>query len=265
MSRLTRLPRLGRAGLLGLLVAGALAGCAAAQPAGPAGGRAGPAATPERLLVQAQAGADERAIAVSGQGRVLVTPDLATVVLGVEVRNASLATAQAEAATRANAVIAQLKAAGVAENDIRTVRFSVQPIVRYDEPSRQQIQEGFLVTNLLHVTFRDIAALGARLDQVIQAGATTVQSVQFEVADPAAAVNQARERAVADARARAEHLARLTGVQLGAPLSISESGGPVMPVPQRAAAPTAGVAAPTPIEPGQSEITMSVQIRYALS
>jgi uncharacterized protein YggE len=248
-----------------------LVGCAAAPSTAPATSAA--IAAPvvstgsERLAAQAQAVSADSipAIGVNGEGSVLVVPDLAHVTLGVEVRNASLAAAQAEAATRLDAVLTLLKQMGIDPKDIRTSQFTIQPITRVDE-QRRQINDGYLVRNTVRVTFRDIKTLGQHMDQITQAGATTIHGLQFDVADPSTAVNQARERAVADARARADHLARLTGVTLGQPVSITESGGPVAPQPVRnapvAAAPSG--APPTPIEPGEVEIRLSVQIRYAI-
>jgi uncharacterized protein YggE len=253
--------------LLAVVLLG-VAGCAAPSPMAPSNVAAAPVSpNSERLAAQAQTVVtDVPAISVNGEGTVQVTPDLARVTLGVEVRNASLADAQAEAATRLDAVLQMLKGAGIDEKDIRTTQFTIQPITRFDEQTRRPVSEGFLVSNLVHVTFRDISTLGQRLDQITQAGATNIHGIQFDVADPTAAVNQARELAVADARARAEHLASLTGVTLGRPLSVAESGGPVPPQPLRTAPAAAqpGAAPATPIEPGQTEIRLSVQIRYAI-
>ena len=227
-----------------------------------------PLLAPLRAAAQAQPQpAEPPAIAVTGEGRVLVTPDIARVVLGVETRNQSLAAAQAETASRMDAVTATLKAAGVDEKEIRTVQYTVQPLTRMDEQNRRAVSDGFQVTHLVQVTFRDLTVLGRRLDEVTRAGGTTIQGLRFDLADPDAGVRQAREQAVADARSRAEHLARLTGVAVGRPLSISEGGGPVAPQPLRAAPAAgrdAGAAAPTQIEPGQNEVRMTVTIRFAI-
>jgi uncharacterized protein YggE len=270
MMRLTsRAVGLGVSALLAVLVL-TLVGCSVAPPT-PAPAAAAPGATgatgAERAVAaQAQPATDSAGISVSGDGRVLVTPDIARVTLGVEVRNAALAAAQAEAATRIDAVLNLLKQAGIDEKDIRTVQYHVQPITRFDERERRPVSEGYQVTHLLQVTFRDIKALGQRLDQITQAGATNIHGIQFDLADPAAAANQAREQAVAEARRRADHLARLTGVTLGRPLSISEGGGPLPPPQPVRAAPAAeaGAAPPTQIEPGQTEVRVTVHIRYAI-
>ena len=228
----------------------------AAAPGSPAPGSA---------VVSAQTTSDGQApaISVSGQGRVLITPDLARVTIGVEVRDPALATAQGETARRMQAMLDGLKQSGVAEQDIQTVQYLVQPVTRHDERTRQTVSDGYVVRHLVRVTFRDITTLGQRLDSLVQGGATTIHGIQFDVADPAAAVRQAREQAVADARARADHLAALAGVTVGRPLSISEGSGPVTPQPARVA-PAAESAAPTQIEAGQTEVQMTVHIRYAI-
>jgi uncharacterized protein YggE len=251
--------------LVVLVIVGALtvAGCGRS----PASVAAAPEALPvvDRVAAQATVGGPETpSIAVSGQGRVLVTPDIAHVVLGVEVRNPALAPAQAEAASKIDAVLAVLKGAGIAEADIRTAQYTIQPLTRVEDNGRQVVSDGYLVIHLLEVTFRDLKSLGARLDQVTQAGATTVRSLQFDLSNPAAATSQARERAIADARARADHLAQLSGVTLGRPISITEGGGSVPPVPVVAVPAREGAAPVTQIEPGQSEVRVFVLVRYAI-
>lgn len=246
-----------------------LTACVVAAPPGVANESVRPSGVEVRDSRAQVAPADSRSInslSVSGEGRALVTPDLARVTLGVEVRNPSLEVAMREAATRLETVMALLKAGGVGEKDIRTIRFDVQPIQRMDETTRRPISDGFMVVNLLQVTFRDLKRLGPQLDQVVTAGATTIQGIAFDVTDPTAADKQARAAAVADATNRAEQLAKLSGMALGKPISITEAGGGARPIPVRDVAealPAAGGAA-TPIEPGQSEVRVFVQIQYAI-
>lgn len=225
-----------------------------------------PLLSPARAAAQVQP-ADRPAISVNGEGRVLVTPDIARVVVGTEVSNQSLAAAQAEAATRMDGVLNLLKGAGIDPKDIRTVQYTIQPLFHFEERTQRRISDGYQVTHLVQVTIRDLASLGQRLDEITNAGATVVHGVQFDLSDPEAAVRQAREQAVADARGRAEQLARLTGVTLGPPLRISEAGGPVTPQPRAlpaGEAPDSRAAPPTPIEPGQNEVRLSVHIEFAI-
>lgn len=243
--------------ILSLVVLAAAAACTLALPL----------LAPSRAAAQAQPGADPPAISVSGEGRVLVTPDIARVVVGTEVRNQSLAAAQAEAATRMDGVLNLLKGAGIDPKDIRTVQYTIQPLFHFEEGAQRRVSDGYQVTHLVQVTVRDLASLGQRLDEVTKAGATVVHGVQFDISDPEAAVRQAREQAVADARGRAEQLARLTGVTLGPPLRISEAGGPVTPQPRAlpaGVAPDSRTAPPTPIEAGQNEVRLSVHIEFAI-
>ncbi len=201
-----------------------------------------------------------RSIAVSGQGTVTIKPDLAYATFGVATTGTSLGSVQSENATRMAAVLGRLKGLGIAEKDLQTIAYAVSP--QYD---RDGAPTGYQVVNTVRATIRDITALGATIDAAVAAGANRIAGIAFDLANRAQAVQQAREAAVNDARAKAEQYARLTGVTLGGPLSIIEGVGTV----QRdattvSAVPAAGVASSTPIEVGEASITLSVQISYEI-
>ncbi|HEX5503990.1 MAG TPA: SIMPL domain-containing protein [Thermomicrobiales bacterium] len=200
-----------------------------------------------------------RTINVTGAGSVSVTPDLAYVTFGVETTGTDLAQAQSANATAMTAVLDKLKSLGIAAADLRTTGYSVAP--QYD---RDQHLTGYRVANGVVATVRDLKALGSDIDQAVAAGATRVQGIAFDVSNKADAIGKAREAAVNDARAKAEQYAKLTNVQLGAPVTITEgSAPPPQPIRQPAAAP-AGAAPTTPIEPGENTITVTVQITYEI-
>ena len=199
--------------------------------------------------------ASGRTVSVSGEGRVGVKPDLAYVTFGVESTSANLAAAQDDNTTRMTAVIAKIKASGVADADVQTTGYNVAP--QYDKDRLT----GYRVSNNVRVTARAIEKIGPLIDGAVAAGANRVTGIVFDVANKDDAIRRARELAVADARAKAEQYAKLTGVTLGGPITISESGGtPAI----RNAAPAAAGAASTPIETGESTITIGVQITYEL-
>lgn len=200
-------------------------------------------------------------ISVVGEGAVLVEPTQARLTFGVEVSDRALAMALREAASRMDAVVNKLIELGVERRDIRTSRFSVQP--EYT-PQRPLSLVGYRVSNSVSARLRDLGAVGSTIDAVVEAGAVRVHGIAFEVADPAQLKDQARERAMANARAKAEQLARLGGVHLGRPIRIEESDvGGVAPVPMPATA-RADLAVETPILPGEQEVRALVRVVYAI-
>lgn len=200
-------------------------------------------------------------ISVVGQGIVMARPDRARVMLGVEIVDPSLASAQQRAASQMESVITTLLQFGIDRDDIQTIRFSVQP--EYDRRGERSVLTGYRVVNVVSVKLPDISRVGEVIDGVVNAGAARVEGISFEVADEAPLKDQAREQAVAHARTKAQQLADLTGVTLGRPLHIEEGDtGGVRPV----AAPAARAVseASTPIEPGELEIRTQVRIVYAI-
>ncbi|NTV65092.1 MAG: SIMPL domain-containing protein, partial [Oscillochloris sp.] len=160
-----------------------------------------------------------RQVTVVGSGEVKLAPDAANVQIGVETTAPTTQEALAQNSTQAGAIIEQIKNLGVAEKDIQTSGFTIYPT--YSDDGRQVT--GYTVSNQVSVTIRDLAQAGSLLDQVVQAGANRVYGVSFMLADPAAALAQARDAAVANARARAEQLAKGSGASVGQVLVISEN------------------------------------------
>ena len=202
------------------------------------------------------------AIVVSGTGRVSVAPDIALLTLGVESQAPTLAEATADAARRMSAVVARIKALGVTDSDIATVAYSVDPRTAPTDPARRDPPRivGYHVSNLAQVTVRKLVDAGPILDAAVAAGANAVRGIRFTLADSSAAQAQARKLAVADALARARELAAAAAVTLGPVLTIREGGG-FAPVPMRTMALRAES---TPIEPGQLEITVTIELRQAI-
>jgi uncharacterized protein len=207
-----------------------------------------------------------RTVNVSGTGRVTLTPDIVTMQLGVDIRNADLGAAQREAAETMEGLIAALRSAGIAERDIQTSGYNIW--LEYDYNKNPQTVVGYHVGHMVTVTVRDIERAGAIIQTAVENGATAVNGVWFGLSDPAEAVKQARELAVADAREKAEDLARLTQSTLGPVQSISEGYAPSSPpmpfyAAERAADSMAGAA--PPINPGETEVSLTVSITYAIN
>ncbi|MEX1253165.1 MAG: SIMPL domain-containing protein [Dehalococcoidia bacterium] len=200
-------------------------------------------------------------VTVAGAGSAFGVPDVAVVTLGVEAEAATVEEARGQAAGSMEGIIQALKDGGVNEDDIQTSRFSVQP--RYDFEQDRQVLRGFVVTNIVTAKLREIDKTGELVDAALTAGGdlSRVDNLSFTIDDPSDIETEARRLAVNEARQRAETLADAAGAELGRVLSITESGGAV-PVPSgEGDARDEGV---TPIEPGELEVQVQVQIVYEL-
>jgi len=205
---------------------------------------------------------------VSGTGKVAVTPDIATLRLGIEAQAETVAEAQSQAAEAMNAVMTALTDSGVDDKDIQTQYFSIRQVTRWDDFKDKEIVIGYRVTNMVTAKIREIDKTGPIIDAVAAAGGdfTRINSIDFSVDDPTAYYEEARQKAMADARAKAEQLADLAGVGLGKPTYISE-GVVVPPIYPRGVYEEAGIPAPappTPISPGEIELSLTLQVAYAI-
>lgn len=224
--------------------------------------RTTPAEASPIALPNAQSATDG-GITVSGTGLVRLKPNIATTSIGVETRATTLADAMSQANTRMAAITDKVKGLGVAEKDIQTSSFNISPIADQKANSQPTIT-GYRVNNQLNVTIRKIDDVGKILDAVVAAGANNVYGISFGVDDSTAYQQQARAAAIKDAQDKAAQLAKGAGVTLGKVISISESGTSPRPVLRSAAAPSALAVADTPVESGELEITVSVDMRFAV-
>ena len=212
----------------------------------------------------ADTGAPPRTISMSGHGEMRAAPDLVTINAGV---TSDAPTAQAALAAntgRMNAVFAALEKLGVARRNIQTVNFSVSP--RYTNPSPGNDNtprlSGYRVTNQVRLQLDDVAGLGKALDALVTAGANQINGIDFTIKNPGALLEQARAKAVADARARAQTYASAAGVTLGPILTISEGGGAGPRPMYRMMAMEA--AAPVPVAAGEESVDADVTIVWEI-
>jgi uncharacterized protein YggE len=204
---------------------------------------------------------------VSGTGEVMGTPDVAILMLGVEAQEATVSEAQSKAAEAMSNIVAALKANGVADKDIQTQWYTISIVTRWDKDAEEQIVIGYKVTNIVTAKLRDINKAGTVIDAVAQAGGdlTRVQGISFTIDDTTAYLNQARQEAMEDAQAKAHQMADLAGVGLGKVFYISESSSYIpQTYPVRDYYSSAEGSAVTPISPGELEITLTVQVAYAI-
>jgi len=203
-----------------------------------------------------------RTITAVGAGSASASPDVATAQIGVETQSSAPEEATLQNEERIKAVVEALKAAGIDPKDIQTTYYNLWAEQRYDPEKGQPTGEYvYHVGNGLSVKIRDLSKVGAILSSAVEAGANNISGVSFSIEDTSALEAEAREKAVADAEARAESLARLSGVELGEVALVSEViGGPVTVFAERAMGGGGGVS----IEPGQLEVSMQVQMSFAI-
>jgi len=209
----------------------------------------------------------QEGIWVSGIGKVAVTPDIATLRLGVMAQAETVAEAQSQAAEAMDRVMAALIDHDVAEKDIQTQYFSINQITRWDRVKEEEIVVGYRVTNMVTAKIREIDETGSIIDAVAATGGdlTRINSIGFSVDDPSAYYEEARQKAMTDAKAKAEQLAELAGVTLGKPTYISEGiSYPTYPRAVYEMAPAAPPMPETPISPGELEISLTVQVTYSI-
>ena len=211
--------------------------------------------------------ATDRTIHVTGSGSVTGEPDIATLDLGVSVEKETVAEAREEAARAMTALIASLEANNVAEKDIKTENFSIYP--QYDYTENGRILRGYMVNNTVRVKIRELETLSDVIDGAAEAGGNSIviNSIQFMIDDTAPLQTEARSLAVKDAEAKAQTLAKASGVRLGDPVTITESTyfeGPPIPFAVAEAAFDDAARSSTPIAPGELAVTVTVTVVYEI-
>jgi len=220
-----------------------------------------PAAAQQASITQTIAGTRLDIVAT---GEVTRVPDIAIISAGVVTRSATATGALQDAATRMDRVIAALKAAGIADRDIQTSNVSLNPEYRYPENQSPQLT-GYTASNQLTVSFHDIRQSGKILDVLVAQGANQINGPNLTIEHPEAALDEARAKAIANGRARAELYARGLGLHVARVVAVSESGGyavppPSPPMPMMARA----EAAQTKIEPGEQKLQVNVAMTFEL-
>lgn len=223
---------------------------------------AAPAAAqgPASPVVQAISGTR---LDVSATGEVSRVPDIAIISAGVMTRSASATGAISENAARMERVRAALKRAGIAERDIQTSNLSLNPEYRYQDNQPPQLT-GYTASNQVSVRFRDIRNTGRILDALVAEGANQINGPSLTIDKPEAALDEARAKAVAAGRARAELYARALGMRVVRLLSVSESGGYSVPPPVMMRAEARDMAAVTKIDPGEQQLQVTLAMSFEL-
>ena len=209
----------------------------------------------------------QRTLNVSGTGTVTLTPDIAYINIGVHTESPTASEAVSGNNTQTQQVVDALQKAGVDAKDIRTTNFSIYPNTQFDPQTNQKLGTTYVVDNTVYVTVRKLDGLGDLLDASVKAGANSVNSIQFDLADKTPAIKQARDAAVKDATTQAKELAAAAGVSLGNLQTVSFGENVPTPVAESFGKGGGGVAAASvavPINPGTMTLTVNVSMTYEI-
>lgn len=212
---------------------------------------AGPDGIPRRLAT----------VTVSGVGIATAPPDMAEITTGVVTRAATAAQALAQNSQAMERLLQGLGGLGIAARDIQTTNVSVSPQRRPAREGQPTDILAYEVVNQVHVKVRDLPSLGRVLDQQVSQGANSIYGIRFGLIDPAPLLDEARKRAMADARRRAELYAAAAGLKVGRVVSVQEAGA-AAPRPEMGARAT--MSAAVPVAAGEQEIQASISVTYAL-
>ena len=202
----------------------------------------------------------ESGVFTSGDATVSLKPDLAIVSAGVDSQQGTAAGAQSDLAAKAGKLIARIKTLGVSDADLSTVGYGVGPIYA---PGELTIT-GYRASEQLRVKWHNVDTVGKTLDAMVQEGGATNITVGFGLADPKSAQADARTRAIADARSKAQAMASAAGVRLGQVIRVSDlSTASRLPMPLDFAGAAAPAATQVPV--GQVDVQVTVEVDYALA
>ena len=200
---------------------------------------------------------------LSATGTVQRTPDVATIGAGVVTQNRDASAAMAANASRMSEVVAALRRAGVADRDIQTASLSLQPQYRYGD-NVPPVLTGYQASNRVAVRLRALQDAGRVLDALVAAGANQIDGPNFALDKPEAALDEARLKALASARTRADLYAKAAGMRVVRIISVAENGGGYQPPMRPMAAMAMREKADTPIAAGEQELTVTLSVTFEL-
>ena len=207
------------------------------------------------------AGADGTLLSVSAQGQSHRIPDVASLSAGVVTQATDANAALRANAEQMNRLMAAIKAAGIAERDIRTSGLNVSPQYSRSEGQAPEIS-GYQASNTVSRKVRDIGNLGEVIDALVASGANQVHGPNFEIGEPDEAHDEARATALETARARADMYAQSLGMRVRRIVSISEGGGFMPPPMPLMAMRAADSAQSRPVSPGDSTVSANLDVVF---
>ncbi len=222
-----------------------------------------PAMTASAQPANDRASIDGTLLSVSVSGEASRVPDIASASAGVVTQAADAGTAMRENAARMTRVMAAIRAAGVAERDIQTSGISVHPTWRHVQDEEPRIS-GYSASNTVSLKVRDIGRLGEVLDALVASGANNVNGPSFGIDQPEAVYDEARRKALEQARGRADMYAKALDLRVRRIVSISEGGGVRPPQPLYAMRAMAMDAESTPVAPGENTLSATLDVVFEL-
>jgi uncharacterized protein YggE len=200
-------------------------------------------------------------VTVAGVGTVSATPDQADITTGVVTQAPSAAQALAANSQAMERLLQALGGLGIASRDIQTTNISVSPQRRPPKEGQPPEIVAYEVTNQVRMKVRDLSRLGRVLDQQVGQGANLVYGIHFGLQEPTPLLDEARKRAMTDARRKADLYAGAAGLKVGRVLSVQEAG---VALPRPEPTPRVMMSAAVPVAPGEQEIQASVTVTFTL-
>lgn len=201
-------------------------------------------------------------VVTTGMGEARVSPDRATIFVGVQSRAATAAVAGADNARRQKAILDTLRAMGLSSDQLSTINYSVSPEMQYNPNGGTPRVTGYVVSNNVRVEVHRLDDIGRYIDAVLAKGANEISSLQFMSSKADSARRAALGEAVAHARADAEALAKAAGGSLGPLIEVSTTSSPIRPM-MEVAMRSSVAGQRTPIEPGEQTVSAMVTARWA--
>ncbi len=209
--------------------------------------------------------AEKRMVSVTGMGVAKARPDTASISIGVVSEGDSAKKALGKNSAAMNRVIVELKGQKVDSKDIQTTNFTVRPKFQHFKDGKPPAIIGYRVVNSVRIMVRDLKLLGVVLDQTVSLGSNQINGIQFSVEDAASLEDEARKKAMADARHKAELYAAAGNAKLGKVLVISENFIVSPRPPEFGRAAMRAKSAPVPIEPGEHRMQARVHVSWELN
>jgi len=219
-----------------------------------------PAVAQQATVSQAIAGTR---LDINATGEAMRVPDIAIITAGVMTRASTATAALEQNAAQMNRMRAALKRAGIDDRDVQTSNISLNPEYRYQDNQAPQLT-GYSASNQVNVRFRDIRNTGKILDALVVEGANQISGPNLTIDQPDAALDEARAKALAIGRARAELYARSLGMRVVRLVAVNESGGGYAPPPPMPMMMARGERDSTRIDPGEQKLTVSLGMTFEL-
>ena len=226
------------------------------------------AVTSPAIASEVQVQSQGPVVALTVTESVEAAPDIVEIGAGVSTTEATAVEAMRANSQKMAAVVARIKSLGIAARDIQTTGINLSPRYDYDQRTQDQVFRGYVASNRVSVTLRDVGETGEVLDALVEAGANDISGPSFSIDDDTAARAQARQAALKTAQAQASDYARWAGYSGVRLLEISETSYPGRPMPMAArmvADSAAPPPAPPPVEPGLVGTSVTVSVTYEMT